>query len=146
MFLLMSKTLRIASVTGTGRRYIVNRIDFTGPEGIVHTWGEVVRIRAKTRRGRQVGIVREHGESLNFLQSAVVISEVSNTPEFSRGLFEDYIRALRAAGHIITKHGRNYRGHGVDVDHAAKKVAREMGVDWYGASEADRRALRELGE
>ena len=141
-------TLRLATVTATGRRYIVNFIDFNGARGrgVVHCWGEVVKVRPKTRRGQFVGMVRVHGEAKKFVLDKVEISEVPNTNELSESLFWEAIDALEAEGHSIRKSRSGRRVHvgPKDPEHAIKQLARELGYNWYLLSTEDRAALEEL--
>lgn len=89
-------TKRIA-VTASGSKYIVQRVDFR--TDTVHVWGEV--------HGAN-GLSTKHGASLSFPLSSVSLTEVEFTPSFVHSLFDQAVAAKRAAGAVITMHGRKH--------------------------------------
>lgn len=144
-----TSTVRIATVLATGRRFIVNYLDTRGAggRGIAHCWGEVERVRPKTRRGHVVGYVRCHGAPKKFILDKVRIEEIPNVHDLSLELFEEYIQSLRDQGYRITRKGRRHKTYVIgpkDPDHKAKALATEMGASWWSLSVEDRDALREL--
>lgn len=92
----MSKVL-LAVVKESGRAYIVQQRKLS-PSGevTVYCWGAVTKFR---------GAVRTHGPSVSFSSSAVDLIEVAGDEELSIALFEDHLRALKAAGHELLRKG-----------------------------------------
>lgn len=112
----MEKT-RIATVKATGKRYVVNQLDFR--ESKAHCWGEVVEVKQKGR-----ALQTRHDGQKTFLLDAVDISEVDRTPELLRSLFQQHVDALREKGHVITGRGRRLTDHGTQAQVGARQRAR----------------------
>lgn len=89
------KTVRLATVLATGRRYLVNSIDFRADRVLL--WGEVTA-------HRNAGTTHEPAFWLDL--SAVSIAEVPKTIELARELFLQGCQALRDSGHTVALSGR----------------------------------------
>ena len=75
----MANTMvRVATVKATGKQYLVQSIDFSKSEPIVHCWGEVVSCR---------GASSKHAGVVKFLKSAVDVVEVLRTASLIQDLF-----------------------------------------------------------
>jgi len=89
---------RIAEVKATGRKYIVQAIDFRAkPEAIVRCWGEV----SSAKEARNGGASTRHGESKAFVKSAVEITEVTFTWAIAKELWEQAQQIKRAKGYQV---------------------------------------------
>lgn len=86
--------IRIATVTATNKKYIVQRMEFpsSGPAK-VHCWGELVYMK---------GLRTKHEDSKCFLASAVTVADVEKTVALERELFDQAVAAKRDAGFRIT--------------------------------------------
>ena len=89
----MEKT-RIATVKATGKRYIVDQLDFRANKA--HVWGEVTSVTAKG-----AALQTRHDGRKAFLLDAVTIAEVDRTQELLRGLFDQGTQGLRDKGHVL---------------------------------------------
>lgn len=102
---------RIATVTATGKRFMVQSIHFgtgaTNPSK-VHCWGDVVGF--KFRGDQLCGPVKYDG-SKTFLLEAVTIADVTRSATLMESLLEQTKTTRREAGHIITG-GRRAVDHG----------------------------------
>ena len=117
-----SETVRIATVIATGRRYVVNQIDFrAAPQPRVHCHGEVIGYK---------GTAFKFGAPVAFNKSEVEIKEVARTQKLVCDLYSEMLEARRAAGHIIVGSGHNKRDLGTLEQIAARKAA----VDEFNAS------------
>jgi hypothetical protein len=98
----MSKTIRLAAVTSSGRRYIVQKVDLA-PDGTgkVHCWGEVIKVEARSFK-------TTHSPSVSFALADVVLSTEEKTAALCSALFAQMVDVRRAAGRIVTlsKSGR----------------------------------------
>lgn len=116
----MSNTIRIATVTATGARYVVQQISIPkrGEVGRVHCWGEVTSFSARTGT--------KHAGSKAFLASAVTVVEVPFSAKLMEELFDQYITSLRAKGNVVTasRNGRTFTNHGTPEQMAATQEAR----------------------
>lgn len=102
----MAATVRIARVTATGARYIVNRLEIAGGKiSRVHVWGEVCSVDARLNA--------KHETQKTFLGEAVTIeNDVPRTYALLAGLFEqcckahadkgDSVHRTRAGNAVIT--------------------------------------------
>lgn len=90
-----TKTIRIATVTATGNRYIVQQLSLgKTPEGDrVHCWGEVVSIK---------GLSTKHSASKTFPRGEVEIAELPSSFSLLEDLWHQNIRELRARGAHVT--------------------------------------------
>ena len=101
---------RLAKEHATGRRYIVQRIEFPRDgRAKVHCWGEVIRI---TPRGGTV-----HASSLVFTRADVDVEEVEASIELNQELFEQTRKRLIDDGAIL-RGGK--RDQWVDHEHYVK--------------------------
>lgn len=89
---------RIATVTKTGERFIVQQINLAA--GIVHCWGEVTRAE---------GLKSHHAASVRYMRSHVTIQEVEKTAELLQDLFMQRIRRLQREGHVFEIRGRKHK-------------------------------------
>lgn len=88
----MNNTTRIATVKATGMKYLVQRLYIptqTNEVAKVYCWGECVGTR---------GAATRHEESKIFTREAVEIAEVQKTEALANELFNQALRAKRAAG------------------------------------------------
>ena len=94
--------VRIATVTATGHKYIIQQIEFSKTPK-VHCWGEVCGLK---------NLSATHEGSKTFLKSEVTISEVERTQYLMNTLFQQNIQIRRDAGHVLTGR-KNIIDHGV---------------------------------
>ncbi len=118
----MDKT-RIATVKATGKRYIVNQLDFRANKA--HVWGEVTAVVPKGRV-----LQTRHDGQKTFLLDAVDITEVPRTRELLEALFNQRLDGLRAQGHVISDHttrrgNRRVTDHGTPEQMRARAEARD---------------------
>lgn len=119
----MAKT-RIATVTTTGQRYLVESRYFgkrPGDEDKVYCWGEVISFK---------GLASKHDGKKTFLASAVTVAEVDHTAQLLRELFDQRLKGLEDKGHVITRRttrAGNVRvtDHGTPAQMAARRATNE---------------------
>lgn len=92
------KTVRIATETATGKRYIVQSLDFRS--NLAYCWGEVTKTS---------GLSSTHGPSKRLPLASVTISEVAKDSALLAALFEQSLNGLRAEGHVLVESGRKNR-------------------------------------
>jgi len=86
----MNKTIRTATEKATGRKYIVQQLEFPkGGEGLVHVWGECIWVK---------GTNSKHEGSKTFKRSEVEIAEVEKTKSLLGELFQQALKVLRSQG------------------------------------------------
>lgn len=88
--------IRIATVKATGRRYIVQQIDFSRTP-TVHCWGEVTAVSSGRRQ------VQGHDDSLSFPREAVEVAAVKDTAELRNSLTRQGVDFLQAQGHFVSQ-------------------------------------------
>lgn len=87
----MATLFRIATVKATGKKYLVNYIDFRTNK--VVCWGEVTK---------RVGLKTWHGPNMVFLLEAVEIGpERAKDDAFVAELFDQMVQGLREEGHVV---------------------------------------------
>lgn len=93
-------SIRIATVRATGDRYIVQRLTIptTGP-ALVHCWGEVMRY---------TGLKTQHGVSRTFTAAEVDVVDAAKTPALLASLFDQAVRAAKAAGATVVATGKRH--------------------------------------
>jgi hypothetical protein len=112
------RKVRIATVKQTGRKYLVQQIDFQAkPEPIVRCWGEVESAKATSNGGGS----SRHGESKAFVKSAVEITEVEKTWDLIDELWQQSQQAKRAKGYKIWTR-KTYRGNRLSTNYGKVKV------------------------
>jgi hypothetical protein len=87
----MPTLFRIATVKATGKKYLVNYIDFRANK--VHCWGEVTK---------RVGLRTWHGPSKSWLLEAVEIGpERAKDDAFVSELFNQMVDGLKEEGYEV---------------------------------------------
>lgn len=87
----MPTLFRIATVKATGKKYLVNYIDFRANK--VVCWGEV---------NKRVGLKTWHDKSKAFLLDAVEIGpERAKDDAFVTELFDQMVQGLKEEGHEV---------------------------------------------
>lgn len=89
------KTIRIATVTATGHRFLVNSIDFRSEKALL--WGQVTAAR---------GVNTTHEKAFYVALAEVTITEEPKTEQLVRALWLQYHDSLRAKGHEVWLSGR----------------------------------------
>lgn len=92
----MAKQIRLATVKATGKRFIVQQINFKTDR--VHCWGSVswVGDRASTR----------HQASKVFDLDDVSLASVTQTSSLVVELFKEYFEELEAANFVVAVTGK----------------------------------------
>jgi len=88
------RTVRIATVRATGRRYVVAHIDFTNDDGVAVCYGDVVSGRGGRWR---------HGETFRFSTDDVAVATVPRTDALFHELFEQSVAVREADGSIVRR-------------------------------------------
>lgn len=83
-------THRIATVKATGKKYIVQFIDFRANK--VVCWGEVEL---------RTGLRTKHGPNKAFLLEAVEIKEEPKTEALVQALVDQFLTGLTEEGHVV---------------------------------------------
>jgi hypothetical protein len=90
----MPTLFRIATVKATGKKYLVNYIDFRANKVIC--WGEVTKL---------VGLKTWHGSNKVFLLEAVEVGpERLKDRAFVAELFDQMVDGLKEEGHTVDDH------------------------------------------
>jgi hypothetical protein len=95
--------IRVATVTATGERYLVQTLNIgaTPEQSRCHCWGHVTSYR---------GLSSKHDKSKAFRLDAVKIDNVRKSPALLDSLLRQYIESLRKQGYVIrTTRGGNYK-------------------------------------
>lgn len=93
--------IRVATVTATGRRYVVQQISFgkTDADHRVHVWGEVLAFTAN--HATKLATNRKYDTAKKFVLSAVKVVDVEPTVVLFNALLEQTKEVRKAAGHLI---------------------------------------------
>ena len=91
--------IRIATVTATGQRYLVESRYFAKskrPDDVdkVYCWGELTSFK---------GLASKHEAKRTFLATAVTVAEVDHTVELLRELFDQRLKGLKEKGVEMTR-------------------------------------------
>ncbi len=85
------KTVRVATVKATGKRYIVCFLDFQS--GKVNCYGELIKSK---------GLATTHGPNKAFLLDAVEVKDVVKDLTLVQSLFEQSVASKREEGHDVS--------------------------------------------
>jgi hypothetical protein len=88
------KTVRLATVRATGRRYVVAYMDFNADPAVAVCYGDVVRGR---------GLRWTHGETIRFPVADVDVAEVPRTDALFLELFEQSVAVREANGSDVRR-------------------------------------------
>jgi hypothetical protein len=108
-------TIRIATVTETGKRYVIKQLQFgSGTTGTAYCWGECVSHK---------GLNAKFESGQTFRLDQVTVKEVERTTGLLSELVAQRIGGLRAAGHTVTmsRTGRTYTDHGTPEQQAKRR-------------------------
>ena len=98
----MSKMIRVATVKATGKKFIVQQLEFSkNPKA--HCWGNLLEYK---------GLSSKHEGSISFAMKDVEISEVPRTIQLLDAMFMQTVHERRDRGHVLTGR-RNVTDHGL---------------------------------
>ncbi len=134
-----TKSIRVATVKATGRRYVVQQMSFgkTDADHRVHTWGEVLSFTPSRATGLICGTTKYDGTK-KFAMNAVTVEEVAPTVVLFNALFEQMKDVRRAAGHTIVGN----TDYGTEEQRAIRREAGKALVRELQSDEIGRAVLR----